>query len=139
MELCGSHHPLLRRIAHHPIPPLGTLRWPPWYPHMPLIVININFRGVSAVIRPEMEAFTRWLADTARLHSFLHIADENEPPPRHQPTPQLRNRLPPPEIVPTNPSPPPRRASSGGGVAFVLKYHCRTCKNSFNLLSLRSN
>ncbi|XBD74253.1 hypothetical protein ABFY27_15760 [Akkermansia massiliensis] len=47
---------------------------------MPLIVININFRGVSAVIRPEMEAFTRWLADTARLHSFLHIADENEPP-----------------------------------------------------------
>jgi len=27
-----------------------------------------------------MEDFTHWLADTARLYGFLHIADETQPP-----------------------------------------------------------
>lgn len=49
-------------------------------PDMTIIVININFRGKTTVIRPEMETFTRWLANTARLYGFLHIADENQPP-----------------------------------------------------------
>ena len=49
-------------------------------PDMTLIVININFRGKTEVIHPQMEAFTHWLADTARLHGFLHIADETQPP-----------------------------------------------------------
>ena len=58
-------------------------------PDMTLIAININFRGKTAEIRPEMEAFTHWLADTARRYGFLH-ADETQPPLANKQVPGCR-------------------------------------------------
>lgn len=49
-------------------------------PDMTVIVININFRGKIAEIRPKMQAFSQWLVKEARLHGFRHMADENQPP-----------------------------------------------------------
>ena len=46
-------------------------------PDMTLIIIRISFRGTHDVIRADMEAFIRWLKQTAKARGFLHFADED--------------------------------------------------------------